>query len=226
LHRSIAKRVGLPVPPKPSFMDEIRQLTGDVFFVQVGANCDLDDPLRCLAIERGWHGLLIEPVPHIFRKLASSYADRPAFRLANVAIADHRGTVPFHYLAEGATGALGLPSWLDGTASVNALHIARHLHDDARPFLREERLPCARLDDVLAEHGVDRIDLLLIDAEGQDLAILRQLDLKTWHPKAIVYESMHLSSGDEAAASRMLAESGYRTTRYGMDTVAWDQTQP
>jgi FkbM family methyltransferase len=204
-------------------MQEIGRLTGDVFFVQVGANCDLGDPVRRLAIERGWRGLLIEPVPHIFRTLASNYASQPAFRLANIAIADCRGTVPFYYLAEGTTSALGLPSWLDGSASMNPAHMLKHLSDKARPFLREELLPCARLDDVLADHGVERIDLLQIDAEGQDLAILKQLNLNTWRPKAIVYENMHLSADDEAQARRMLIQNGYTTTRYGIDTLALDK---
>ena len=51
----------------------------NVFFIQVGSNdATHNDPLRRFILERGWRGLMIEPVPHVFERLKRNYANRPA----------------------------------------------------------------------------------------------------------------------------------------------------
>jgi FkbM family methyltransferase len=227
--RSVRKRcgpiAGIAPPPGNSPIEYVKQLNGNIFFVQVGANCDNGDPVRCVATERGWSGLLIEPVPHIFRQLARSYEQYSAIKLANIAVANSGGTIPFYYLAEQAKRALDLPEWCDGLGSMDPEHIVSELPEQfanaVRPFIVEGTLPCATLDSIFATHSVERVDLLQIDTEGQDYAILQQINFERYCPTILIYEHKHLSRPDKDAAWRLLQKRGYRLREFSADTVAW-----
>jgi hypothetical protein len=45
-------------------------------------------------------------------------------------------------------------------------------------------------------HGLDELDLLVVDTEGHDAAIVGQLDGADVHPRLIVYEHCLLSADD------------------------------
>ena len=62
--------------------------------------------------------------------------------------------------------------------------------------------------DTLAE-GLERIDLLHLDTEGHDGAILAQVDLDRWSPGIIVYEHKHLALDMAAETSERLRRAGY-----------------
>ena len=71
----------------------------DFFFVQIGAHDGIrDDPIRKYIVKSHWRGLLVEPVPHIFRKLVENYRDETQLIFENVAVAAHDGVMPFYTL--------------------------------------------------------------------------------------------------------------------------------
>jgi hypothetical protein len=49
-------------------------------------------------------------------------------------------------------------------------------------------VPVRSLDSILAESGIDRMDFLSIDVEGQELAVLRGLSLERYRPRLILIE--------------------------------------
>jgi FkbM family methyltransferase len=57
------------------------------------------------------------------------------------------------------------------------------------PVERVVRMPLVPLNEVIATHLGKRPDLISIDVEGLDLAILRTLDFERWRPGAIVAET-------------------------------------
>ena len=64
----------------------------DIFAMQVGAiDGVLHDQLHPFTLSYGWHGLLIEPVGHLKRRLVSNYAGAPGLKFENAAIADEDG---------------------------------------------------------------------------------------------------------------------------------------
>jgi hypothetical protein len=64
-------------------------------------------------------------------------------------------------------------------------------------------------------------DLLQIDTEGYDAAILRMIDPARFRPRLIKYEHKSLSADERAQAVARLKEQGYRTVTEGPDTTAW-----
>jgi hypothetical protein len=68
-----------------------------------------------------------------------------------------------------------------------------------------------RLDAILDSHGVTKIDLLDIDAEGVDLAVLRSNDWSRRRPEVIAIEDheMNLAEVQRSPIYRFLTDVGY-----------------
>jgi FkbM family methyltransferase len=198
----------------------------DARFVEVGANAgDHHDLLREHVLRRRWTGVMVEPVPYVFERLRRNYGDLGRVELENVAIAGSDGTLPFYHLAEAGPGdAEGLPHWYDGIGSFSRETVLSHadLIADIERRLVCTEVPCLTFDSLLARHGLDGIDLLLIDTEGYDYEILRDVDLARYRPRVVVFEHFHLSDEDRAAAREQLAAAGYETLEEHFDTFALD----
>lgn len=75
-----------------------------------------------------------------------------------------------------------------------------------------EAVPALRLDALLAEHGIDRIDLLKLDVEGSEILALRGLGALLDRVGAIVAE-VHEREIDVGAFYRLLQEHGFSVVR-------------
>jgi FkbM family methyltransferase len=196
------------------------------FFVEIGANDGQQhDPLRELILSRDWRGIMVEPVPFVFERLRRNYAGLGRVALENVAIADRVGTRPFYHLAEAAPEErAALPGWYDGIGSFSRGAVLEHGRDipgiDER-LVRTE-VPCLTLEALLERHAVDRVDLLLVDAEGYDWEILRRTDLESIRPRLVIYEHYHLAQEDRELARTRLTAAGYECKEEGFDTFCVD----
>jgi FkbM family methyltransferase len=163
-----------------------RQRTG--FFVEVGAN----DPVRSSQSYffelQGWHGVLVEPLAE---KCAQLRAQRPSIRVFEVAAGapEQRGRAEFVVATDDMLSGLWKRPWLE---------VAAHRIVEIRT-----------LDDILAEVGAPRIDLLSIDVEGTELDVLRGFDLGRHRPRVLLVEE-HL---DRLCVYGYLREQGYRLVR-------------
>jgi FkbM family methyltransferase len=188
----------------------MRRLLGgrkDLFVVIVGANDGkLVDPIYpLLRRNRSWQALLIEPVPYLFERLKRNYGKNSRFRYARVAIADCARTMPFYYVSEEARREVPhAPILWEAIGSFNRANLEKHLAGPYDRFIVEEMLEAIPLATVLERERVARIDVLIIDAEGYDWEVLKQLDLKCFSPLVIFYEHKLLSSADKAACRQML----------------------
>jgi hypothetical protein len=63
--------------------------------------------------------------------------------------------------------------------------------------------------------------VLVIDTEGFDYQIIRQVDFKRIHPDIIVYEHKHLSRQDALACRQLLQKQGYALEKHLGNTLAW-----
>jgi hypothetical protein len=72
----------------------------------------------------------------------------------------------------------------------------------------------------MAKHGVIRLDLLQIDAEGHDGIIVREALAAGLIPSIINYESIHLPPAERYAVKQLLAGRGYRFIDVERDTLA------
>ena len=212
---------------------EFARVHPDAFFVQVGSNDgEQHDPLRHEILRRDWHGIMIEPVPYVFARLQRNYGTLGnRVILENVAIGGRDGALPFYHLAPVASfEAAGLPQWYDGIGSFKQEHVLKHvtyIPDIAERLVCTE-VPSLTFESLCDKHGVERVDLIHIDAEGSDFDVVQSIDLQRHRPRLLIYEHYHLPAGVQGECRRYLEDQGYDTIEHGMDTwcLALDDVEP
>lgn len=155
-----------------------RQPTG--FYVDVGAF----DPVRFsntyLLYLRGWHGIAIDPTPGFAKRFT-------AVRRRDVAL---ESAVVDRAPSEARTVEL----FRFDEPALNTLSAARHrdlVYATDYRLRAQVEVPWVRLDEVLADHDVQRIDLLSVDTETTDLDVLRSNDWARWRPRFVCCEDLH-----------------------------------
>jgi FkbM family methyltransferase len=175
--------------------------------LQVGA-CDgvYNDPIRHCVTRASTRAILIEPNPLAFARLKQTYEGLPNVTLVQAAIGNQDGDA-YLYRAK-STGISG--SEVDRTlqvASFSRAHLAYHgvkAHE-----IERITVPCRTLASLVGEFGLDKIDLLQIDAEGFDADVVRMALKMPILPDCINFEHLHLTKADRQTLFDTLKVSGY-----------------
>lgn len=193
-----------------------------VFIVQVGSNDGVNsDPLyNLIQKNKNWEALFIEPVPYLFEKLRNNYKNQSRFIFENLAINDGSRQT-FYSVNDSVKNKIpDLPKWYDQLGSFKRGHITKHLDGILEPFIDETIVNGATLQSVLNRNGIEKIDLLHIDAEGYDWLVLSQLDLMKFTPKIILYEHKHLSIEEKNHSLEFLKINNYSVYKLGSDFIS------
>jgi FkbM family methyltransferase len=185
------------------------------FFMQVGANDgQTGDPIRKLIERYHWRGVLIEPLPEAFARLAENYRGESQLILENAAVGAVDGTAQLWTVA-GSSGIL---------ATFDRSSLRARVGGSARIVPVDVRVRSLR--SIVEQHAINRIDLLQIDTEGFDYEIIKQaLGGSLPRPRLIRYEHLHLSPKDRRACLDFLGSQGYRMVRHDIDTIAYRPTE-
>lgn len=163
---------------------------GPGFFVEAGAADGLSESTSLrLERERGWHGLLVEPVPELH---AACRRNRPGARVVHGALvpADFGGaTVPVR-----TAGLMSLVPGARGSAQADEAHLELARYLGAGPSERVE-VPARTLSGLLDEIGSPPVDLLSLDLEGYEPQALRGLDLERHRPAHVLVEVLEPEPG-------------------------------
>jgi FkbM family methyltransferase len=196
----------------------------EAVFVEVGSNDgEQHDHLRPHILAQRWRGVMVEPVPYVFERLRANYADVDGVALENAAIADRDGQLPFFHLRDASPEErAGLPDWYDGVGSFDRQAILSHAPQmpDIAERIVELEVPALTFASLLARHGIERPDLVVIDTEGHDWEIIKSIDLSAHGPRLLIFEHFHLSRDDRASARAHLETAGYLVKEEGFDTIA------
>ena len=200
-----------------SFGDLLDRLADErrITAVQVGAN-DSRDALGELIrsrpdrIERA---LLIEPQGRAFDRLARRYAGFGTVICLNAAIDRQAGERHLHTVRADAGARTG-----DGIASFDRAHVEKEIaarlpdlpRDRIAGLIATETVPVATLEGAAAEAGIARPDVLMVDTEGFDAAVVRMALDAGWLPSVLQYEHKHLSGAARRSLTRALRQRGYR----------------
>ncbi|MCP3904717.1 MAG: FkbM family methyltransferase [Planctomycetes bacterium] len=142
------------------------------FFVDVGCYHPVKFNNTFELYRRGWRGINvdIEPV-----KIDAFDVRRRGDTNVCCAVSDVEGEVEY---------------WSSGYYSLSSTLMEQPYETDDRVTFERRRVRARRLDDLIADSPFhDRpLDLLCIDAEGHELAVLRGLDFTRHRPKLIVIE--------------------------------------
>jgi FkbM family methyltransferase len=142
------------------------------FFVEVGANHPTRLSQTWFLEQRGWRGILVEPLPACCEELR---AQRKNSRVVEAAAGAQSGQSVLNVAAADVWSHLG--------ASLDVGVVAR--------------IPVAvrTLEDILAECQAPPVDLLSVDTEGMELDVLRGLNLEKHRPALLLVED-HMDSLD------------------------------
>ena len=199
-------------------LEKLLRRPGGFKFVQIGAHDGVRfDGLFAIVTSHPCSGIVVEPLPDMFKRLRANYADYPSIVPINKAIHETAGSVPLFRVDPGAIERY--PPWVSGIASFERDHLLRHKIAEAD--IRAETVACVPLMELLDETRMLDADLLQIDAEGYDATILGMMDFSRCQPHLIKFERKNLSSAQHRALTLQLALHGYRTADEGTDGVAW-----
>jgi FkbM family methyltransferase len=210
----------------PKILRSFDSVHPDAFFVEIGANDgEQHDHLRPFLQAGRWRGIMVEPVPYVFERLQANYGDLPGITLENVAIADRDGDLPFYHLQRVEDrAAAGLPQWYDGIGSFSREAVLGHaaLVPGLEGRLTCVNVPCLTFDSLCDRHGVDRVDLILVDTEGYDYELLRTIDWDRHRPRLVIFEHYHLAAVQRRTLREMFGGRGYEIKEEGFDTWCVD----
>jgi FkbM family methyltransferase len=210
----------------PKLLPDFADVYPEAFFIEIGANDGEQwDPLRPFILSRRWRGILVEPLPHVFERLQSNYGAVGRVALENAAIAAMDGRLPFYYVAPlSGKEADEVPDWYDAIGSFSRETVLRHASQipDLESRVVRTEVPCLTFESLCRKHAVERVDLVLVDTEGYDFEIIKQIDLGSYRPRLLVYEHYLLSPEERAACRAHVERLGYATMEECFDTWCLD----
>lgn len=165
------------------------------FYVDVGCNHPTEYSNTYLLYLFGWRGLVIDAdMTH----LGAFQAERPNDIVLHRAVAETPADMAFYTFDDGCLNTL--------CPQTARQHQARGI-----PLRSVRSVKAERLDAILDGNQVTKIDLLDIDAEGVDLAVLRSNDWSRRRPEVIAIEDhdMSLAHVQGSAIYQFLTGVGY-----------------
>jgi FkbM family methyltransferase len=158
-----------------------------------------------------------------FERLSENYANHPNVTPVNLAVSDVENDFMLFHVAQDAAGKY--PKWLQGCASV---HVSR-MNDSIETACRlsgarrevgdlvATTIHAKRLDRILSENNYNRIDILVIDVEGHELAVLNSLSDPETFPKLAIIECNGRDLARQAEYVDAVSSMGLRIWRVGDD---------
>lgn len=175
-------------------------------FVEIGAFDGLTYSNTWGLAERGWAGLLVEPLPELAAKCRKNHRNHSQVHIAETAVGALHGVTSL-ILA----GALTTANHAQAT-EYKTTEWARRLVTDA-----SIEVPINTLDSLLDERKVPvGFDLLVVDVEGYEGAVFEGFNLTHWLPKMLIVEladthpDLSVTARDDAWLSTKIQATGYR----------------
>jgi FkbM family methyltransferase len=178
-----------------------------ITILQVGA-CDgaTNDPVRRYLAKGYARGILIEPNPFAFVRLQRNYADFQNVTLIQAAIGEQDGEAHLYRVKKTDKKVSEVDLSLQ-LASFYREHLERHAQkpDD----IERITVACRSLSSLVTELDLGSIDLLQIDVEGFDAAVVRMALKMPIRPNCINFEHRHLKPADRQPLFDLLTAHGY-----------------
>lgn len=193
-------------------------------FVQIGAYDGMTNDALADFIRRGkLRGLLVEPQPEVFGRLVENNRGNGGLSFENCAVGAESGDATFYRVKSEYEHLVDRSRQMSGFSPDVILKHYRTVVPDAQAVLETIRVPSMPLAQLLAKHSMKAPDLLQIDTEGHDYAILSSVDFSTVRPAIIGYETAHLSREDKVRSYELLIRNDYLIYEAGLDCLAYDR---
>lgn len=140
----------------------------------------------------GWDCLVVEPIPEFFEKIKQIRR----CKVVCAAATDREELITF-FVAEG-TEALS-------SSEMNEYQANRV--SEGGGVLKKIQVHGRRLDDILTDSGIRKIDFITIDVEGQELSVLKGFTLSKFQPRIVILEDNNY--GLNGKVSKFMTTNGY-----------------
>lgn len=168
-------------------------------FVEVGAHDGITFSNTHGLESIGWNGVLVEADPESYK---SCIVNRSAAQVVHAAVgAPLNDTLIDFSSVRGHPGA-DLLSFM----TADSRHLARLQRVGVE--ITTVQVPHRRLDSILEECSIKKIDLITIDVEGAEMEVLKGFDIGKYAPDVIVVENN--SGAEETPPRKYLGEHGYK----------------
>ncbi|MCC5811241.1 MAG: FkbM family methyltransferase [Ectothiorhodospiraceae bacterium] len=206
---------------------EQHEAGGGARFLQIGANDGrTNDPLFPVIQRFNLVGICVEPLPEAFELLQETYRGNANVTLVQRAVGPSEGQMDLYMagLPEAATDEDRKDAYRKATLSresaIAKTRKACKLSSDAEA---EGRLECRQVQastlvGLVEEFGNPRVDILQIDAEGEDWNILRQAEALPSLPAFVNLEHKGLDREQRAEMHAWFSREGYLWFEHGRDT--------
>ena len=137
--------------------------------------------------------LLIEPVPHNVNAIKKNLSEFNNFVIEQVTLGSKKESRDFYFVKEESIHKLN-KHWASGIGSFKKEHILNHR---SKRFKVEETdiqkitIPCLSFKDLIEKYSIKTIHKLLIDVEGSEYEILKDIEFNKVGIKKIVFEYKH-----------------------------------
>jgi FkbM family methyltransferase len=165
-----------------------------------------------------WKGILVEPVEHIFKKLKTNYANySKQLIFENVAISDKIESKPFYTVKN-------RKKYPDEVSRISSFYLdvfeqVKNVYPDIEYELNE--IECTTVEHLLSKNNIDKLQILLIDAEGHDWNIIKSVNFEKVKPNVVIFEHTNISLGDYQEAIEFFRKRQYNILIEERDTMAY-----
>ncbi len=168
-------------------------------YLDIGAFDPIEGSNTYLFYERGCRGVLVEPNPSCCERLRTV---RPRDTLLNAGIGpEDRSEADYYIFANGPQ---------QNTFSKEQANALTARYGEEAAAFRVIKMPLLGINRVISDHlGEEGPDILSIDTEGLDLAILRTMDFNRFRPAIVCAEFDRDVAKDEAETVAFMRSKGY-----------------
>ena len=170
--------------------------------------------------------LLVEPVPHNISAIKENLKEFKNIHLEPVAVASVRETKDFFFVKATSINKLK-KHWASGIGSFNKNHLLNHR---TKRFLIEEddidKIPIktVKFEDLIEKYSITEIDKILIDIEGYEYEILKDMDLQKVRINSILFEYKHFDGYRKTGEKleeilKKFEENNYKTSKVDEENI-------
>ncbi len=149
---------------------------------EVGAHAG-DPDLIAYCQRTGARLYMFEPLPARYAELVAKTSHVPSIQVFPVAVSNYNGQATFHIANSDDCSSL-----LTFDEKVNETWVFKWHPIDRFEMVNQIEVEVTRLDTFMEKHGIDRVDLIEIDTQGQDLRVVESLGDKIEQVKKIQLE--------------------------------------
>ena len=202
----------------------------DPVFLQIGANTGTgrQDVYNCIK-KTNIKTILVEPQPDVFEQLKENYKNIYNVEVINVALGEKNEKRMMYRLSDEAKKYHNkVAGFGNCVASFDRNHVVECFLKnttieggsmDCDKLLERLEVDCVTFDGLLERFGLSQVDVVMIDTEGFDYAILKMMFASQCFPDVVKFEHAYLGS-HKRDAWNLLYSLSYRMVLCENDTIA------